>query len=106
MSTKKSYTLEDIKKINKNDFTRKEKLILLLGETGNGKSTFVNQITGKNECEEGDDTESITTEPNAVALDYQGYNFYFIDTPGLNDKKGDINNIKKIDNLRDLPRIT
>lgn len=106
VNKKKSYTLEDIKKLNKKDFTPKEKFILLLGETGNGKSTFVNQITGKNECKEGDDTDAITTEPNAVPLDYQGYNFYFIDTPGLNDKKGDIKNIQKIDGLRDLPRIT
>lgn len=106
VNKKKSYTLEDIKKLNKKDFTPKEKFILLLGETGNGKSTFVNQITGKNECLEGDDADAITTEPNAVPLDYKGFNFYFIDTPGLNDKKGDINNIQKIDNLRDLPRIT
>lgn len=106
VNKKKSYTIEDIKKLNKKDFTPKEKFILLLGETGNGKSTFVNQITGKNECLEGDDPEAITTEPNAVPLDYKGCNFYFIDTPGLNDKKGDITNIQKIENLRDLPRIT
>ena len=53
---KTSYTLEDIKKLNKNDFSPKEKFILLLGETGKGKSTFVNQITGKNECNEEDGT--------------------------------------------------
>ena len=86
---KTSYTLEDIKKLNKNDFSPKKKFILLLGETGKGKSTFVNQITGKNECNE----EDGTTQTRAVPLDYKGYNFYFIDTPGLNE---DINNIKYI----------
>ena len=102
----KSFSIEDFKKINKKDLTPKEKIILLLGETGRGKSTFINQITGKNECIEGDTAEAVTTKPKAVPLNYQGYNYYFIDTPGLNDKKGDINNIKFIDKLRDVPRIT
>jgi len=102
----KSYSIEDVKKINKKDLTPKEKIILLLGETGRGKSTFINQITGKNECIEGDTAEAVTTKPKAVPLNYEGYNYYFIDTPGLNDKKGDINNIKFIDQLRDVPRIT
>ena len=90
---KTSYTLEDIKKLNKNDFSSKEKFILLLGETGKGKSTFVNQITGKKECNEEDGPENVTTQTRAVPLDYKGYKFYFIDTPGLNE---DINNIKYI----------
>lgn len=102
----KSFSIEDFKKINKKDLTPKEKIILLLGETGRGKSTFINQITGKNECIEGKTAEATTIKPKAVPLNFEGYNYYFIDTPGLNDKKGDDNNIKYIIQLRDVPRIT
>lgn len=103
---KKQYTLEDINKLNKKDFTTKEKFIILLGETGKGKSTFINEITGKNECIEGDDCEAVTQDPIAVPFDYEGFNLYFIDTPGLNDKKGDAQNLKNIANLKNLPRLS
>ena len=100
----KSFSIKDISKFNRKLGPR-EKIICLLGETGNGKSTFINQITKKEECKEGDDAEAVTTEPKMVNLDYEGYNFYFIDTPGLNDKKGDDENIKQLNELRKCPRI-
>ena len=100
----KTFSINDISKFNR-QLGPKEKIICLLGETGNGKSTFINQITNKNECIEGDDCEAVTTEPKMVNLDYEGYNFYFIDTPGLNDKKGDEGNLKKLNELRKCPRI-
>lgn len=106
LNKKRQYTIEDIKKLDKKDFTPKEKFILLLGETGKGKSTFINEITGKNECLEGDDTEAVTQAPIAVPFDYEGYNLYFIDSPGLNDKRGDVQNLKHLGNLRDLPRLS
>ena len=35
-----------------------------------------------------------------VNIDYEGYNIYFIYTPGLNDKRGDNENIKQLNELR------
>ena len=40
-----------------------------------------------------------------VSYDYEGYNFYFIDTPGLNDKKGDDENLEQLNSLRKCPRL-
>lgn len=100
----KGFSFKDIGKF-KRELGPREKVICLLGETGTGKSTFINQITRKNECIEGDDTDAVTTEPKMVNLDYQGYNFYFIDTPGLNDKRGDEVNLNQIEQIRKAPRI-
>jgi len=100
----KTFTIKDLSRFNR-QLGPREKIICLLGETGSGKSTFINQITKKNECEEGDDTEAVTTEPKMVSYDYEGYNFYFIDTPGLNDKKGDDENLKHLNSLRKCPRL-
>lgn len=100
----KIYNIKDLKKF-KRKLGPKEKIICLIGETGNGKSTFINQITKKNECIEGCDAESQTIDPQMVSYDYEGYNFYFIDTPGLNDKKGDTENINKLNELRKCPRL-
>ena len=100
----RTFSLKDLAKF-KRELGPKEKIICLLGETGNGKSTFINQITKKNECKEGDDTEAVTTEPKMVNIVYEGYNFYFIDTPGLNDKRGDNENIKQLNELRKCPRL-
>lgn len=44
----KTFSINDISKFNR-QLGPKEKIICLLGETGNGKSTFINQITNKNE---------------------------------------------------------
>lgn len=99
-----TFRIKDIAKF-KRQLRPNEKIICLIGETGNGKSTFINQITKKDECPEGNGPESLTTEPKMVNIDYEGYNFYFIDTPGLNDKKGDNENLKQLNELRKCPRI-
>ena len=99
-----AFSLKDLSKFNR-QLGPREKIICLLGETGNGKSTFINQITRKNECKEGDSPEAVTTEPKMVSYDYEGYNFYFIDTPGLNDKNGDDVNLKQLKELRKCPRL-
>lgn len=100
----KTFSIKDLSKF-KRQLGPREKIVCLLGETGNGKSTFINQISKKNECIEGDTPEAVTTEPKMVNYDYDGYNYYFIDTPGLNDKKGDDENLKQLNSLRKCPRL-
>lgn len=102
INNKINYNIKDISKM-RIDLTPKEKIIVLLGETGKGKSTFINKITKKDECQEGNEADSTTEKPQFVNYDHEGYNFYFIDTPGLNDKKGDEENIKQIKDLKKGP---
>ena len=41
-----------------------------------------------------------------VDISINGFNYYFVDTPGLDDGKGDENNIKELDTLKKkYPRI-
>ena len=37
----------------------KDKVVILLGKTGDGKSSFINSITKKNECKVGNTTEHV-----------------------------------------------
>lgn len=66
---------------------------LVLGETGVGKSSFINAITKKNECLVGNDIESKTRECKEIQTSYKGNNFSFIDTPGLNASYGNESNM-------------
>jgi putative ribosome biogenesis GTPase RsgA len=38
----------------------KDKVVILLGKTGDGKSSFINSITKKNECKVGNTTDACT----------------------------------------------
>ena len=84
----------------------RDKIAVLLGKTGDGKSTFINSITQKNECKMGEDAKSCTQEISHVESNKNGKNFYFVDTPGLDDGEGDDKNIAKLGNLKQsYPRI-
>lgn len=62
---------------------------LVLGETGVGKSSFINAITKKNECLVGNDIESTTKKYKEIQTSYNGNDYIFIDTPGLNTSYSD-----------------
>ena len=74
--------------------------------TGVGKSSFINAITKKKECKVGDTTKACTQEIKEADIGNEGFNFYFVDTPGLDDGKGDEKNMAQLDSLRKkYPRI-
>ena len=84
----------------------RDKVAVLLGKTGIGKSSFINCITQKNVCKIGNSIESCTKKIQQVDIPYNGFNFYFVDTPGLDDGEGDKKNINELDNLKkSYPRI-
>ena len=84
---------------------QRDRAIALLGKTGAGKSSFINSITKKNECKVGKNAKSCTSKIQIVQKLIDNKNFYFIDTPGLDDGKGDDKNIAELEKLRDYPRI-
>ena len=75
--------------------------ILVLGETGNGKSTFCNYILGEKKCKESEKSVSETFDVTGYPCSENSKNsdILVIDTPGLADSKGRdqevINKIKK-----------
>ena len=73
------------------------KTCLVLGKTGVGKSSFINGISeGNAHCLVQDSKNAVTIELNAVQFDKNGICYKFIDTPGLQDAKGDTPNINEI----------
>ena len=77
-----------------------EKVFVLLGETGVGKSSFINGITKTQDCDVGDDASSCTKKIMMTNTIINGTNYYIIDTPGFQDSK--IEEEKIIQILQDL----
>ena len=78
---------------------------LVLGEFGVGKSSFINAITKKNECVVGDNIEPTTKKYKEIQTSYNGNNYIFIDTPGLNTSySDDINMIEIQDAILKYPQ--
>jgi GTP-binding protein EngB required for normal cell division len=69
---------------------------IVLGETGAGKSSFINAITQKYECEVSPQAKACTIDFQIIEKKHKGEDYMFIDTPGLNDPKGDLGNITQI----------
>lgn len=85
---------------NNNDY-----ICLVLGETGVGKSSFINGITNGKECTVSNKGKACTTKFKIVNIEHEGCIYRFIDTPGLNDAKGDEKNINEIrTSLSDYPK--
>ena len=71
-----------------------------------GINTFINAITGKNACQVGGKGVACTNDIKFVSASFLSDLFVFIDTPGLNDGKGDEKNISTIKKAStEFPRI-
>ena len=99
-----SKEFEKLKNIDING--AKEKIVVLLGLTGAGKSSLINGIVGRQECEIGHKTESCTKKLKIVNYLKDGINYYLVDTPGFDDSKlTEEEIISKLNELRNYPRI-
>ena len=67
-------------------------IYVVIGETGVGKSSLINQIAGYNVTEEGTEFASMTSETKKLFIDDRGTkefrNSIFVDTPGFSDTRG------------------
>ena len=81
----------------------KQYIIIVLGETGAGKSTFINAITKTNDMKTSIAGKSCTRNCDFSSVTKNGDVFNFIDTPGLNDgnKKKEKENKLNIQKARD-----
>ena len=70
---------------------------LVLGQTGVGKSSFINAITNFEAKLEAKESDAAVTIEMKEAIYKSGEDYFkFIDTPGLNDAKGDTQNKNEI----------
>ena len=84
---------------------RDDYVCLVLGETGVGKSSFINGITNQQACKVSSKGKACTMKFKIVKTRYENSQYHFIDTPGLNDAKGDEKNINEIKTgLSDYPK--
>lgn len=71
---------------------------IVLGETGVGKSTFINSITKSKNCKTSYDVTRCTNKYNVTRTIHNEKEYYFIDTPGFLEARGDevyLNELKK-----------
>lgn len=60
------------------------KQVLVFGQSGTGKSTLINALTGSN-LKTGSDAKGISLSSTAVTREHNGVNYRIIDTIGLNE---------------------
>lgn len=77
-----------------------DKYVIVVGETQVQKSCFIICITDSRKCKIGNGVNSCTIEPNYITITKNDFNFSFVDTPGLNDGNGDINNIYQLNSIK------
>ncbi|RMY96550.1 hypothetical protein D0861_00060 [Hortaea werneckii] len=67
----------------------KSPLILVIGQTGAGKSHFINKTIGDKVVKESSGLKSCTSKPEMVEVQVDEHQFLMIDTPGFNDTRRD-----------------
>lgn len=73
--------------------------IIVLGETGTGKSSFCNTLFSSPKCKIGENLNSETNEIKGYNGEEQYSDIFIIDTPGFNDSRGeeaDTNNVNRM----------
>lgn len=70
-----------------NDYS--EYICIVVGQSGVGKSSFINSITYSDKCSTSSGVTSCTRIYNCVSTIYGHFFYNFIDTPGFNDCQGD-----------------
>lgn len=74
--------------------------IIILGETGTGKSSFINNLCQIPKCKVGLGLESETENVMGIKCDGEYENIFLIDTPGLNDSNGEEQDKKNINLMK------
>ncbi|KAG8812183.1 hypothetical protein FRC17_002149 [Serendipita sp. 399] len=78
-------------------FTKKDKIVVVMGPTGSGKSTFVNYAVGECGLAVGHQLKSCTSDVVIRKTIVNGQSIAFVDTPGFNDtNKSDHEILRKI----------
>ena len=83
--------------------------IIVLGETGTGKSSFCNNLCLQPKCKIGEGLNSETERVNGINCEGIYSDIFIIDTPGLNDSNGPEQDERNIELMNDFikknPRI-
>ncbi|KAH8176589.1 50S ribosome-binding GTPase domain-containing protein [Sarocladium implicatum] len=78
-------------------FLKDYAVVAVLGLTGSGKSSFINQCVGSEVAEAGSRLSSITQSPQAYTTVVEGVNVCLVDTPGFDDTS-----VSDIDRLQEV----